>query len=129
MDPELLDLPLVKITVGLITGLILGSFTTMLSYRIPRKLSIVSPPSQCPHCHTPLTKRDLIPVLSWLKEKGHCRHCQASIGTRYLMIELITTFAVTVAFASIGFQPTLIVALIAIIAFITLATINLEKQR
>ena len=129
MDPEILEAPFVKVVTGLVIGLILGSFTTMLSYRMPRNLSIVSPPSQCPHCHTPLTKRDLIPVLSWLKEKGHCRHCQASIGVRYLIIELITTFAVTIAFVSFGFEPELIVALLAIIAFITLVTINLEKQR
>lgn len=128
MDPELLDITLVRVIVGLVMGLILGSFTTMLSYRIPRKLSIVRPPSQCPHCHTPLTKRDLIPVVSWLKGKGHCRHCQEKIGARYLVIELVTTFAVTVAFVGLGFTPALVVALLAIVAFVTLATINIEKQ-
>lgn len=128
MDPELLDNTLVKVMAGLVMGLILGSFTTMLSYRIPRKLSIVSPPSQCPHCHTPLTKRDLIPVLSWLRGKGHCRHCQKQIGTRYLIIELVTALAVTVAFVVVGFEPSLAAALVAIIAFVTLVTINIEKQ-
>lgn len=128
MDTELPDLLLVRVIAGLLFGLILGSFTTMLSYRIPRKLSIVTPPSQCPHCHTRLTKRDLIPVLSWLKGKGHCRHCQERIGARYLIIELLTTFAVTVAFVALGFTPPLIVALLAIIAFVTLVTINIEKH-
>ncbi|MDD3182131.1 MAG: prepilin peptidase [Alphaproteobacteria bacterium] len=129
MDPDFLDITLVKVLSGLIIGLILGSFTTMLSYRIPRKLSIITPPSQCPHCHTPLSKRDLIPVLSWIKEKGLCRHCHERIGTRYLIIELITTLAVTLAFVVIGFEPALIAALFAIIGFVTLATINVEKHR
>jgi prepilin signal peptidase PulO-like enzyme (type II secretory pathway) len=128
MDTSFLDIMLVKFVVGLVVGLVLGSFTTMLSYRVPRKLSIVTPPSQCPHCHTPLTKRDLIPVLSWLKERGHCRHCREHIGVRYLVIELITTFAVTVAFVAFGFTPALIAALVAIVSFVTLVTINLEKQ-
>ena len=128
MDTSLFDSMLVKLTVGLFMGLVLGSFTTMLSYRVPRKLSIVTPPSQCPHCHTPLTKRDLIPVLSWLKERGQCRHCQEQIGLRYLVIELITTLAVVVAFVVIGFKPALVAALLAISAFVTLVTINIERQ-
>ena len=35
-------------------GLALGSFVTMLSYRAPRNLSIISPPSHCPVCQAPL---------------------------------------------------------------------------
>lgn len=128
MDTELINLMEVRIALGLVFGLVLGSFTTMLSYRVPRNLSIVAPPSQCPHCHTPLTKRDLIPVLSWIKEKGRCRHCGERIGLRYLLIELVTALAVTLAFALIGFSPALVAAIVGIIAFITLATINIERQ-
>lgn len=128
MDNEILSLTEVKLLVGLIIGLILGSFTTMLSYRVPRKLSIVTPPSQCPKCYTRLTTRDLVPVLSWLKEKGRCRHCNAHIGVRYLVIELITTLAVMTSFYILGFSPEVVVAILAIVAFVTLATINLEKQ-
>ena len=128
MDSEILALTEVKLFVGLIIGLVMGSFVTMLTYRVPRKLSIVSPPSQCPRCYARLTKRDLIPVFSWLKEKGRCRHCNAHIGVRYLVIELVTTLSVAVAFMALGFTPEVIVAIVAIIAFITLATINIEKQ-
>jgi len=127
MDSEILQLTEAKFIVGLLLGLILGSFVTMLSYRVPRKLSIVSPPSQCPSCHTRLTKRDLVPVLSWIFEKGRCRHCNQRIGVRYLFIELITAAAVTAAFVYFGFTGDVIAAIIAIIAFVTLVTINLEK--
>lgn len=113
-----------RLLAGLLVGLALGSFTTMLAYRIPRRLSIVTPPSHCPHCKTSLKPRDLVPVVSWLIEKGRCRHCHKPIGIRYLLIELATTAMCMAAFAMIGFQPALIAALIAIVAFVTLATIN-----
>src|SRR5580693_3040146 len=90
-----------RLLAGLLVGLALGSFVTMLSYRAPRNLSIISPPSHCPNCHTPLMARDLMPVLSWLIEHGKCRHCGARISARYLIIELITTAASVAAFGYI----------------------------
>jgi prepilin signal peptidase PulO-like enzyme (type II secretory pathway) len=118
-----------RLLAGLLVGLALGSFVTMLSYRAPRNISIVSPPSHCPHCHTPLTLRDLMPVLSWLIERGKCRHCGERVGVRYVVIELVTALSCLAAFAYIGFQPELIVALIGIVSFISLATINIERGR
>src|ERR1700733_12103148 len=87
-----------RLLAGLLVGLALGSFVTMLSYRAPRNISIISPPSHCTRCHTPLRKRDLMPVLSWLMQRGKCHHCGAIIAVRYLLIELITTVATVVAF-------------------------------
>ncbi len=129
MDPSPSDFVWFNLFAGLVIGLVLGSFTTMLSYRIPRRLSIVSPPSQCPKCHAPLKVRDLVPVFSWLLEKGRCRHCGERISPRYLVIELVTTVAVMAAFVCLGLSPALIPALIAIVAFVTLATINIERQK
>ncbi len=119
----------VRLFVGLVLGLILGSFTTMLSYRVPRRLSIIHPPSHCTHCHTPLRPRDLIPVFSWLIEGGKCSHCGALISVRYLIIELITTAGCTAAFLFIGFRPAVIAALIGVVALITLVTINIERNQ
>lgn len=118
-----------RIFIGLIIGLVLGSFTTMLSYRLPRKLSIVYPPSHCPKCNTPLKPRDLIPLLSWVFEGGKCRHCKSSISLSYLLIEMATTFASIIAFGFIGFTPAIIPALLAIVIFISLVAINLLPRR
>jgi prepilin signal peptidase PulO-like enzyme (type II secretory pathway) len=127
MSPD--DFMWFRLLAGLLVGLALGSFVTMLSYRAPRNISIISPPSHCTHCRTPLKARDLMPVLSWLLEGGKCRHCGARIAVRYLLIELITTAATVVAFGYIGFKPEIIVALIGIVSFITLATINIERWK
>ncbi len=117
------------ILTGLLVGLALGSFVTMLSYRAPRRISIVMPPSYCPKCHTPLKPRDLVPVFSWMAEGGKCRHCGAPVSVRYMIIELVTALSCTAAFAIIGYKPELIVAVIGIVAFITLVTINIERGR
>lgn len=117
-----------RLLTGILVGLALGSFTTMLSYRIPRRLSILRPPSHCPKCNTPLKPRDLVPVVSWLLEGGKCRHCHKPISIRYLLVELVTTAACAIAFVALGFQPALIAALVGVVAFVTLATINSVRE-
>lgn len=91
-----------RFLLGFIVGACLGSFATMLAYRLPRQISIVMPRSHCPSCKTTLTPRDLVPILSWLLNKGRCRHCHAPIGARYLRIELAVSIACGLMGAMIG---------------------------
>src|SRR5450759_3503049 len=79
-----------RLAAGLVVGLALGSFATMLSYRLPRRLSIILPRSHCPQCKAVLKTRDLVPVFSWVFARGKCRACSAKIGARYPVIELAT---------------------------------------
>ncbi|WP_461828833.1 prepilin peptidase, partial [Aquifex sp.] len=53
-------------------GLIFGSFYNVLIYRLPRNISVVFPPSHCPHCKQRLKWYDNIPLLSFLILKGRC---------------------------------------------------------
>lgn len=86
--PPPFDAAWFRFILGFIVGAALGSFGTMLAYRLPRRLSIILPRSHCPSCGTTLQARDLVPLLSWLSTGGRCRHCHAKIGTQYLWIEL-----------------------------------------
>ena len=70
-------------------GLIFGSFLNVCIYRLPRRLSVVTPRSACPECHVPIAGYDNIPVLSWLLLGGRCRHCRAPITPRYAAVELM----------------------------------------
>jgi leader peptidase (prepilin peptidase)/N-methyltransferase len=79
-------------------GLAVGSFLNVVIWRVPRRESIVSPPSHCPSCDTPISPRDNIPVLSWLLLRGRCRHCGTSISVRYPFVEALTA----VLFAAVG---------------------------
>ena len=69
-----------------------GSFLNVVSYRIIRGISVVTPRSFCPHCNTQLRWFDLIPLLSWLILGGKCRSCHAPISFLYPFIELLTAF-------------------------------------
>lgn len=86
-------------------GLFIGSFLGAASYRIPRGISIVWPPSACPACRARLGAADLIPVASYWLLRGRCRHCGAPISKRYVVIELLTgvLFAGVYAAATRGF--------------------------
>lgn len=81
-----------------VLGGCIGSFLNVVVYRLPAGLSLVSPPSRCPKCETPIHAFDNVPVLSWLLLRGRCRSCSVWIPLRYPSIELITALG----FARIG---------------------------
>ncbi|MBI3440985.1 MAG: prepilin peptidase [Proteobacteria bacterium] len=86
-------------------GLVLGSFATALSYRLPLDMSIVTVTrSRCPVCQHNLGIADLVPLFSWLFLRGRCRHCQTWIGWRYPLIELATLFLCFIFYAVYGLR-------------------------
>src|SRR3954470_15995677 len=73
-----------------ILGAIVGSFLNAVAYRLPRKESLLHPPSACPHCGTPIKPYDNVPVLGWLWLRGRCRACRAKISWHYPAIEAVS---------------------------------------
>ncbi|MEN6391752.1 MAG: prepilin peptidase [Syntrophomonas sp.] len=73
-----------------VVGLIIGSFTNVLIYRLPKGESVVWPGSHCPNCKQRLRTLDLVPVLSFLFLKGRCRYCRASISPQYPLVEVLS---------------------------------------
>jgi leader peptidase (prepilin peptidase)/N-methyltransferase len=69
-------------------GLLLGSFVTVLAYRVPRHESFVTGRSRCPGCGAQIAAYDNIPVVSWLLLQGRCRSCGDRISARYPLAEL-----------------------------------------
>jgi len=68
-------------------GLILGSFGNVLLLRIRSEDTILGR-SQCPKCKKTLAWYDLVPVLSFLFLRGHCRLCDKKISVQYPLVEL-----------------------------------------
>jgi leader peptidase (prepilin peptidase)/N-methyltransferase len=74
-------------------GCIIGSFLNVCIYRMPLGLSIVSPPSHCPHCKYAIPFYLNIPLVTWLALRGRCKNCGAPISPRYFIVELLTGVA------------------------------------
>jgi leader peptidase (prepilin peptidase)/N-methyltransferase len=72
-----------------IGGLMAGSFTTVVSHRVPRGESIVGPRSRCPTCGSQIAAYDNVPVFSWVLLRGRSRCCHERISARYPITELI----------------------------------------
>ncbi len=108
----------IAVVCGLL-GLLIGSFLNVVIWRVPRKESIVAPPSHCPACDTPIAPYDNIPVASWLVLRGRCRHCGTHISARYPFVELLTAVlfaAVAVRFAGSWAIPAYLVLTAGLVA-------------
>ena len=73
-----------------LVGLAFGSFLTVVTYRVPKGESLVTPRSRCPSCGSQIRNLDNIPLLSWLLLRGRCRACGARISPVYPLTELLT---------------------------------------
>lgn len=87
-----------------IFGLVLGSFLNVCIYRIPRGLSIVSPPSSCPSCKKRIKWYDNIPILSYIILKGRCRNCKSKIPIKYPIVEPLGGLIALSVFLKFGFS-------------------------
>jgi leader peptidase (prepilin peptidase)/N-methyltransferase len=77
---------------AIVLGACIGSFLNVVIYRVPAGLSILHPPSRCPHCLRQLAPRDNIPIIGWFLIKGKCRYCHTPVSWRYPAIEALTAF-------------------------------------
>jgi leader peptidase (prepilin peptidase) / N-methyltransferase len=89
-------------TVAGVIGLALGSFATVLASRWPAGESLVSPRSHCTSCRRTLTPLELVPVVSWLAQRGRCRGCGGRVHWRYPAIELASGALAAAAIITFG---------------------------
>ena len=76
------------VVLAFVAGAAIGSFLNVVVTRVPKRESIVRPPSHCPSCGTPVEPRDNIPIVSWLVLRGRCRACGWRIPIRYWLVEV-----------------------------------------
>jgi len=74
--------------IGIVFGLLLGSFLNVWIVRVPLGESVVRPGSHCRACGHALRWFDNVPVFSWFALRGRCRDCGSPIAWMYPAIEL-----------------------------------------
>ena len=112
-DPIFNISPILEMVIISLCGLVFGSFASALTYRVPRDIPWATSGkakgqgnhglrSACPACKTPLSAKDLLPILSWLCSRGKCRHCAKAVSFLYPLCECLTLAACLGIYAVYG---------------------------
>ena len=118
----------IEIVLIFILGLIVGSFSNVCIYRIPRNESIVYPASHCPKCRSNISPKDNIPLLSYILLKGRCRNCKSKISIQYPVVEFLTGFIYLIIYLIYGLSIQTLIYIILSSALIIIAFIDLNEQ-
>lgn len=86
-------------------GTIIGSFLNVVIYRFNTGMNMVSGRSICMNCNKYLRWYELIPVFSFLIQRGKCRRCASKISSQYPIVEILTGIIFTLI--SFRFLPIL----------------------
>ena len=111
-----------------ILGLIVGSFSNVCIYRIPKNESIIFPASHCPKCHSNISPVDNIPLLSYILLKGRCRNCKSKISIQYPIVELLTGLIYLIISLIYGLSIQTLIYIILSSALIIIAFIDLNEE-
>ena len=84
----------------LLAAPIVGSFLGVLIRRLPAERPVALARSACEACGHILGARELVPILSYVAQRGRCRACGAAIGGFHPAVEL-AALAVAVMAASL----------------------------
>jgi len=111
-----------------ILGLIVGSFSNVCIYRIPRNESIIYPASHCPKCRSKIKPVDNIPLLSYILLKGRCRNCKSKISIQYPVVEFLSGLIYLIIYLVYGLSVQTLIYIILSSALIIVAFIDLNEQ-
>jgi leader peptidase (prepilin peptidase)/N-methyltransferase len=138
------------IGVSSLFGLVVGSFLNVVIYRLPvimqrswetqcqelldqeqtpqDTFNLVTPNSRCPHCGHQIGALENIPVISYLLQRGRCKHCREAISARYPLIELFTALLSGITAWHFGFGLPAVLAIILTWALIAMSFIDIDHQ-
>lgn len=117
-----------EIILIVVFGLVWGSFLNVVIYRLPRGLSLIRPPSSCPHCGKQIKFYENIPILSYLALRGKCGNCKANISPAYPLVEALTPFCFLLVYIQYSLSPHFFVSCLFASALIVLGFIDYHHQ-
>lgn len=93
-------------------GLVIGSFLNVVSLRYDGDHFVLDPHviggrSHCPSCGRILRWFELIPLVSFVIQRGHCRRCKARLSIQYPIVEFASGLLfIFVPLSTMGFAAT-----------------------
>jgi len=72
-----------------VLGTVMGSFLNCAAWRLVHGESVLRGRSHCARCGHTLGAKDLVPIASYLAQKGRCRYCGQPISGRYPAAEAV----------------------------------------
>ncbi len=114
--------------VSFLLGLITGSFTNVMIYRIPAKKSLWYPPSACGNCGERIKWYDNIPVLSYFILGGKCRKCSSAISIQYPLIEALCGLLYVIVYLVFGFNLDFLFLSVIAIILVAISIIDLKSM-
>jgi leader peptidase (prepilin peptidase)/N-methyltransferase len=87
-----------------VIGACLGSFLSVVISRISLgKKGILMGRSECPDCRHQLAAQNLVPVFSWIFQKGRCQYCHKPISPVYPALELSSGLLFLTSYFSLAY--------------------------
>lgn len=97
------------IILAFLFGTMVGSFLNVVIYRVPKKMSIVTPPSHCFKCKKRIPFYYNIPIVGYFILNGKCGQCGDQFPSRYAFVELTTGILTIIIYLIFGVNlPSLI---------------------
>lgn len=135
---------------AVVLGLLVGSFLNVVIARLPvmmehawqdacadihghdapvrDRFNLAWPRSHCPSCRHALSWHELFPVLSWLWQRGRCRHCAAPVSWSYPLVELLTSALFLACALRFGLSFTTLAGMALCAALVALAAIDVRTM-
>lgn len=111
-------------------GAIIGSFLNVVIFRYQTGMSMVKGQSVCLSCTKTLTWLELVPIFSFLAQKGRCRSCLSKISWQYPAVEFTTACIFLATFWHLGgLQAPILELVLTLIIFCLLIVIAVYDLR
>lgn len=142
--------PVILWLIVLLIGLCLGSFLNVIITRLPvmlmqhwraearaaleldeehpTRFNLATPGSMCPRCETSIAWHDNLPLMGWIKRRGRCAHCKATISVQYPVVELAGGLLALAVLALHGLSAESAFIYTACLALLALAVIDFRTQ-
>ncbi len=111
-----------------IFGTVFASFIHLYATRLLRGESIIRPRSHCPKCNHVLSWYELVPIISYLVQRGRCKKCNSKIGTDSLAVEIATGLLFVLVYAVYGLSYETLIGFVLVLVMMSIFVTDFESM-